>query len=105
MSLLTSTRSGQPARTLIVGCRLRSREVICEPTCSAELATPVPALFKTRLPEDRAEASWAESLPAEVVASPETVECSGIDVIDLNDAGKIQHLRAFWDPGALMAQM
>lgn len=30
---------------------------------------------------------------------------SGIDVIDLNDAGKIQHLRAFWDPGALMAQV
>ena len=30
---------------------------------------------------------------------------AGIDVIDLNDAGLIQHLRAFWDPGALMAQV
>lgn len=30
---------------------------------------------------------------------------AGIDVIDLNNAGKIQHLRAFWDPGALMAQI
>ncbi len=34
-----------------------------------------------------------------------TVEFAGIDVIDLDDAGKIKHLRAFWNPGAMMAQL
>ena len=29
----------------------------------------------------------------------------GIDVMDFNSAGKIQHLRAFWDAGATMAQL
>ena len=43
MSLLTSTRTGQPARTRKVGWRLRSRPVICWPTCCAELATPLAA--------------------------------------------------------------
>ena len=33
MSLLTSTRTGHPARTRRVGWRLRSRPVICWPTC------------------------------------------------------------------------
>lgn len=28
---------------------------------------------------------------------------AGIDVIDLNAAGKIQHLQAFWDPTTLLA--
>lgn len=40
-----------------------------------------------------------------VAKSGKAVEFPGIDVIDLNDAGKIQRLRAFWDPGAMMAQM
>jgi steroid delta-isomerase len=30
---------------------------------------------------------------------------AGIDVIDLDAAGKIQCVRAFWDPGTLMAQI
>ncbi len=29
----------------------------------------------------------------------------GIDVMDFNSAGKIQHLRAFWDARAAMAQL
>lgn len=33
------------------------------------------------------------------------VTFTGIDVLDLDDAGKIKHVRAFWNPGALMAQV
>ncbi|MGN6696883.1 MAG: nuclear transport factor 2 family protein [Thermomicrobiales bacterium] len=29
----------------------------------------------------------------------------GIDVVDVNDAGSITRLRAFWNPAALMAQV
>lgn len=34
---------------------------------------------------------------------PATFE--GIDIVDLNDAGTIQRLRAFWDPRAMMRQL
>lgn len=40
MSLLTMTRSGQPARIRKVACRLRSRAVTCWPTCWAEVEIP-----------------------------------------------------------------
>lgn len=33
------------------------------------------------------------------------VTFEGIDVVDLDDAGKIRRLRAFWDPRAMMRQL
>ena len=34
-----------------------------------------------------------------------TVHFEGIDIIELNDAGQIQTLRAYWNPAEMMAQL
>ena len=65
MSLLTMTRSGQPARIRKVACRLRSRAVTCWPTCWADVEIPLPALLITSPPELRVPASCAAAAPTE----------------------------------------
>jgi steroid delta-isomerase len=34
-----------------------------------------------------------------------TAHCEGVDVIEFSGTGKIQTLRAFWNPAAMMAQL
>ena len=51
---------------------------------------------------NQAAVKWTAQFEAK---NGKSAHCEGVDVIDFNAEGKIQVLRAFWDPAAMMAQL
>ena len=51
---------------------------------------------------NQAAVKWTAQFEAK---NGKAAHCEGVDVIDFNAEGKIQVLRAFWNPAAMMAQL